>query len=95
VVRHPDHLPAVLEFAALDDPAAQAAGERLLVAHRAGIDALQRALAAADTPYAQVLDAVRATMPAWRPGERVEPERPLLELVGLDAYPAHLVEANR
>ena len=91
----PDHLPAILEFAALDDPAAAEAGQRLLAEHRGGIEALRRALAAADTPYAHVLDALVATSPPKRPGERREPERPLLELVGLDAYPAHLVEANR
>lgn len=92
----PDHLPALLEFAALDDPAAQQAGEQLLAAHRDGIDALQRALAAADTPYLDVLDAVSTTLPPRRPGDRrAELERPLLELVGLDAYPAHVVEAAR
>lgn len=91
----PDHLPALLEFSALDDPAAQRAAQDLLAAHRDGIDALHRALAAADTPYLYVLDAVSTTLPPRAPGLRAEPERPLLELVGLDAYPAHLVEANR
>jgi hypothetical protein len=54
---------------------------------------LHRALVAADTPYAGVVEAVCATLPPERPGERDEhsaPERPLLELVGLDAYPTHL-----
>lgn len=91
----PDHLPVVLEFAALDDPAAAEAGQRLLAEHRGGIEALHRALVTADTPYARVLDALLKTLPPKLPGERREPERPLLELVGLDAYPAHLVEANR
>lgn len=94
----PDHLPAVLEFAALDDSAAAEAGLRLLAEHRDGVVALHQALVAADTPYARVTDAVQAvlaTAPARRPGERREAERPLLELVGLDAYPAHLVEAHR
>lgn len=91
----PDHLPAVLEFAALDDPAAAEAGQRLLAEHHGGIQALHKALAAADTPYVHVLDALLTTLPPKRTGERPEPERPLLELVGLDAYPAHLVEANR
>jgi nitrate reductase delta subunit len=91
----PDFLPAVLEFAALDDPAAREAGEQLLAEHHGGIEALHKALTAADTPYADVLEAVRRTLPPPRPGRRTEPERPLLELVGLDAYPSHLVEASR
>lgn len=92
----PDFLPAVLEFAALDDPAAQLAGQQLLAAHRDGIGALRRALAAADTPYLHVIDAVSTTLPPRGAHDRpAEPERPLLELVGLDAYPAHPVEAGR
>jgi nitrate reductase delta subunit len=91
----PDFLPAVLEFAALDDPAAREAGERLLAEHHGGVDALHKALTAAQTPYTQVVEAVQATMPPARSGRRSEPERPLLELVGLDAYPAHMVEATR
>jgi nitrate reductase delta subunit len=89
----PDFLPAVLEFAALADPAAREAGEQLLAEHHGGVEALHKALAAADTPYADVLEAVRRTLPPPRPGRRPEPERPLLELVGLDAYPSHIVEA--
>jgi nitrate reductase delta subunit len=90
----PDHLPAVLEFAALEDPRAQEAGERLLIAHRSGIEALHKALEAAGTPYAGVLDAVRATLPPPRPGERTDPERPLLELVGLDALPGYMTHGT-
>jgi nitrate reductase delta subunit len=91
----PDFLPAVLEFAALDDPAAREAGERLLAEHHSSVEALHKALIAAKTPYGEVLAAVRATAPPARPGRRPEPERPLLELVGLDAYPARIVEAAR
>ncbi|GAA1985465.1 nitrate reductase molybdenum cofactor assembly chaperone [Catenulispora subtropica] len=91
----PDHLPAVLEFSALDDAAARDAGEELLARHHAGVCALHEALTAARTPYAHVLEAVRTTLPPPRPAESREPERPLLELVGLDAYPAHLMEAGR
>lgn len=91
----PDFLPAVLEFAALEDPAAREAGERLLGEHHGGVEALHKALSAARTPYADVLEAVRTTLPPVRPGKRPEPERPLLELVGLDAYPAHMVETTR
>jgi nitrate reductase delta subunit len=88
----PDFLPAVLEFAALDSDAAREAGERLLAEHHGGVVALHRALEAARTPYAHVLDALRRTLPSPRPGRWPEPERPLLELVGLDAYPSHVVE---
>lgn len=91
----PDFLPAVLELAALDDSAARAAAERLLGEHHDGVEALHKALTAAETPYADVLGAVRATLPPPRPGRRSEPGRPLLEMVGLDAYPAHLVETAR
>ncbi|NUP51693.1 MAG: nitrate reductase molybdenum cofactor assembly chaperone [Catenulispora sp.] len=91
----PDHLPAVLEFSALDDGGARRAGEDLLSRHHGGVCALHDALSAAGTPYAHVLDAVRTTLPPPRPDEAREPERPLLELVGLDAYPAHLMEAGR
>jgi nitrate reductase molybdenum cofactor assembly chaperone NarJ/NarW len=91
-----DYLPALLEFAALDDRAAQQAGEQLLATHRDGIDALHRALAAADTPYLHVLDALSTTLPPRSARDRsAGPERPLLELVGLDAYPTHVVEAAR
>ncbi|NUR24413.1 MAG: nitrate reductase molybdenum cofactor assembly chaperone [Catenulispora sp.] len=91
----PDHLPAVLEFSALSDAAARGAGEELLARHHAGVCALHDALVAAKTPYAHVVGAVRTTLPPRRPAENREPERPLLELVGLDAYPAHLLEAGR
>ena len=91
----PDFLPAVLEFAALEDPAAREAGERLLGEHHGSVEALHKALRAAQTPYAEVLEAVRAALPPARAVRRPEPERPLLELVGLDAYPAHMVEVAR
>ena len=91
----PDHLPAVLEFSALADEAARRAGEELLARHHAGVCALHDALVAAETPYARVLEAVRRTLPPPRPAGSREPERPLLELVGLDAYPAQLMEAGR
>lgn len=55
----PDHLPVVLEFAALVDPAA---GQRLLVKHRAAIDMLAEALTQRYSLYAGVLGAVRATL---------------------------------
>ncbi len=54
----PDYLPMVLDFADLCPR-----GERLLHAHRADLELLRRALAAADTPYAQVVTAVCAQLP--------------------------------
>ena len=89
----PDFLPAVLEFAALDNPAAREAGEGLLAEHHGSVEALHKALTTAGTPYADVLEAVRRTLPPSRPARRPEPERPLLEMVGLDAYPSHMLEA--
>jgi nitrate reductase molybdenum cofactor assembly chaperone NarJ/NarW len=57
----PDHLPVVLEFAAMVDPDA---GRRLLAKYRAPIDALGRSLADAGSPYAPTVAAVHATLPA-------------------------------
>lgn len=56
----PDHLAAVLEFAAHVDPEA---GRQLLVDHRVPIAALQRALSEAGSPYAHAVAAVCATLP--------------------------------
>lgn len=56
----PDHLVAVLEFAAHVDPEA---GGRLLAEHRVPIAALQRALEEAGSPYAHAVAAVCATLP--------------------------------
>nr|WP_156000569.1 molecular chaperone TorD family protein [Streptomonospora sp. PA3] len=69
----PDHLAVVLEFAARAD--AQR-GERLLARLRPGLERLRAALAQRGTPYAGVLEAVRATLPA--------PERPAARLVLAD-----------
>ncbi|WP_280232942.1 nitrate reductase molybdenum cofactor assembly chaperone [Nocardia cyriacigeorgica] len=57
----PDHLAVVLEFAATVDPEA---GGRLLAAHRHAIDAVHTALTDRESPYAAVLGAVAATLPA-------------------------------
>ena len=56
----PDHLAAVLEFAAHVDPEG---GRRLLVDHRVPIAALQQALSEAGSPYAHAVAAVCATLP--------------------------------
>ncbi|WP_159944874.1 MULTISPECIES: nitrate reductase molybdenum cofactor assembly chaperone [unclassified Nocardiopsis] len=55
--REPDHLAAVLELAARSD-----AGEFLLLRLRPGLDLLGEALRDRGTPYARVVDAVRASL---------------------------------
>jgi nitrate reductase delta subunit len=57
----PDYLPLVLDFAAL-----HVRGEKLLRAHRADLELLLRALRHADSPYANVVEAVCALMPTMR-----------------------------
>jgi len=82
----PDYLPMVLDFAALSSR-----GESMLRAHRADLELLRRALTKAQTPYADVLDAVCAQLPrlgrrdltlvsqAWEQG-------PPKEEVGLEPF---------
>jgi nitrate reductase delta subunit len=55
----PDHLAVVLEYAAAEP----AAGEALLLEHRAGIELLRLALHESHSPWAHVLDSVSATLP--------------------------------
>ena len=54
----PDYLPMVLDFAALTDR-----GRRLLRSRRADLELLRRALAKAESPYADVVVAVCAQLP--------------------------------
>ncbi|HEX6445977.1 MAG TPA: nitrate reductase molybdenum cofactor assembly chaperone [Streptosporangiales bacterium] len=54
----PDHLPVVLDFAALHPR-----GAALLRSHRADLELVRRALSKAGTPYAHVVDAVCARLP--------------------------------
>ena len=82
----PDYLPAVLEFAAL---APGDAGPRLLLTHRAGLELLRLALHETVSPYAAVLDAVAATLPAMSARQaadvrRIAADGPPAEQVGLD-----------
>ncbi|MGZ6826216.1 MAG: nitrate reductase molybdenum cofactor assembly chaperone [Mycobacteriales bacterium] len=60
----PDHLAVVCEFAALTD---REQGLRLLTEHRAGLELLREALAGLGSPYARVLDALRAALPPASP----------------------------
>ncbi|AEW98490.1 nitrate reductase molybdenum cofactor assembly chaperone [Streptantibioticus cattleyicolor] len=82
----PDFLPMMLEFAAR----CPRPGSRLLLDHRAAVDALRTGLERHGTPYTHVLDAVRATLPGRRAAAvpaTVTP--PGTELVGLEPFPTH------
>ncbi|MER7463286.1 nitrate reductase molybdenum cofactor assembly chaperone [Streptomyces sp. NPDC097981] len=84
----PDHLPVVLEFAALVGPGG---GEAPLRLHRRGLELIHRALADADSPYRQVLAALLTLLPppteAGRAAvEQLVAEGPPNEEVGLDPY---------
>ena len=57
----PDYLPLVLDFAALHPR-----GQKLLRAHRADLELLLRGLHDAPSPYADVLEAICAQLPALR-----------------------------
>lgn len=86
----PDHLPVVLEFAAMVDPEA---GHRLLATHRAPIDVLHKSLSAAGSPYAHTVAAVCETLPAATDQEvqdvsQLMASGPPAEAVGLEPYSA-------
>jgi nitrate reductase delta subunit len=57
----PDHLAVVCEYGATTD---SARGIALLTEHRAGLELLRAALADLDSPYVEVIDAVRELLPA-------------------------------
>jgi len=63
----PDHLCVVLEFAGTGD---HAAGQALLLKYRAGLELLRVALRDANSPWADVLDSVSATLPPLAGDER-------------------------
>ncbi|MEV6769370.1 nitrate reductase molybdenum cofactor assembly chaperone [Nocardia sp. NPDC051030] len=81
----PDYLPVVLEFVA-------ATGNRdLLLEHRPGLELLRLALSDVDTPYAQVVTALCATLPGPSPRDRATARAlarsgPRTEDVGLVPY---------
>lgn len=84
----PDHLAVVLEFAATVDAEA---GRQLLLDHRAGLEVLRLSLRELDSPWAGVVEAVCATLPALRGDEReaiwkLAVEGPPEEEVGLTPY---------
>lgn len=86
----PDHLPVVLEFAAMVDPEA---GRRLLATHRVPIDVLRKALADSGSPYAYAVAAVCETLPVATDQEVANvsdlmASGPPAEAVGLEPYTA-------
>lgn len=85
----PDHLAVVLEFAAVGN---ELTGDALLVESRVGIGLMRSALDKIESPYARVIDAVLATLPAMTPeisARMADLARsgPPQESVGLDAFP--------
>ncbi|MGN2636279.1 nitrate reductase molybdenum cofactor assembly chaperone [Nocardia takedensis] len=84
----PDHLPVLLEFAATVDPVG---GERLLGEHLPVIELLRLSLSDSGSPYAGVLGAVVATMPALTTADRrriaeLAAQGPPEEEVGLEPF---------
>jgi nitrate reductase molybdenum cofactor assembly chaperone NarJ/NarW len=82
----PDHLPAVLDLAALHED-----GWRLLRENRIGLDLLSQALAKEKSVYRQAIEAVRAMLPPARPGDiaaaiRLAQTGPPVEQVGLEPF---------
>ncbi|MEU9991471.1 nitrate reductase molybdenum cofactor assembly chaperone [Streptomyces sp. NPDC048045] len=69
----PDHLPALLEFAARCPDA----GRALLHRYRGALDLLADGLAAHHSPYLDVVRAVRTTLPAAPPAPVPPQERPI------------------
>lgn len=89
----PDYLPMVLEYAALADPSA---GMELMQQNRAGIELIRLALARIESPYAEILAAVCATLPGASPKDKAEAmamaasiarSGPPSETVGIDLLP--------
>jgi nitrate reductase delta subunit len=84
----PDHLTVMLAFAALAPPGH---GEALLTEHRPAIELLRLSLHDFESPYAHVLDALAALLPALSVTDRDQVTRlaregPPDEAVGLEPY---------
>jgi nitrate reductase delta subunit len=92
----PDYLPAMLEFAALrPEP-----GEDLLLEQREAIELVREALREEESPYAHLLDALRACLPRITPRQLASVRRlaaegpPPDEMVGLEPFaPAEMMPA--
>ncbi|MFW6598023.1 nitrate reductase molybdenum cofactor assembly chaperone [Propionibacteriaceae bacterium Y2011] len=88
----PDHLPMVLEFAAVGDPKR---GRQLLIEFRPSLELLRMACERDDLPHAGVVRAVCDTLPGQAPRDRSEAlalinHGPQVETVGLEPYGAGL-----
>jgi nitrate reductase delta subunit len=84
----PDYLPLMLEFAAL---APDGLGETLLREHRPSLELLRRGLNEAESPYANLLEALISTLPRLSALERerirkLAAEGPPSETVGLQPF---------
>lgn len=84
----PDHLGVLLEFGATAD---LAAARTMLLEHRAGLELLRLALQDASSPWAQVLQAVSATLPPLAGDDRkavmrLAAQGPPAEEVGLAPF---------
>ncbi|GIH95471.1 nitrate reductase molybdenum cofactor assembly chaperone [Planobispora siamensis] len=91
----PDHLSVVCE---LSGRGAVRQAQRLMQENRAGLELLRTALEAEDSPYADVVAAVLATLPAAGPRQReaalrLAAQGPPAEEVGLEPYA--VMEAGR
>ncbi len=93
----PDYLPLMLEFSALSS---DGAGELLLREHRPALELLRHSLRDADSPYADLLDAICAGLPRLSALEREHVRRlsedgPPSEQVGLQPFaPPEVVPAE-
>ncbi|NBM18133.1 nitrate reductase molybdenum cofactor assembly chaperone [Streptomyces sp. GC420] len=84
----PDHLPVVLEFAALAGPGA---GEAPLRRHRRGLELIHHALSDVRSPYHRLTAALLSLLPPATPADLaavalLAAEGPPAEDVGLDPY---------
>ncbi|MFJ8444083.1 nitrate reductase molybdenum cofactor assembly chaperone [Kitasatospora griseola] len=88
----PDHLPVVLEFAALEGPGS---GEAPLRQHRRGLELIRHALTDAESPYRHLLAALLTLLPPPTDADlaavaELAAQGPPVEEVGLDPYAGDL-----
>jgi nitrate reductase delta subunit len=88
----PDHLPVVLEFAALEGPGG---GEAPLRQHRRGLELIRHSLADVDSPYRHLLAALLTLLPPPTDADlaavaELAAQGPPAEEVGLDPYAGDL-----
>lgn len=93
----PDYLPVMLEFASL---AKGSAGSDLLDRHRASIELIRASLKDIDSPWASLLDVVRAGLPGLTRRQisrirRLAEEGPPTEEVGMEPFAPPEVMPNQ